>query len=86
VRTEKGVRDNFRPPFSAIFSVVELAGLQRPGNLVRTEDNCGRKCFGADELELACRRSLRKEAFSRTQQHRIDDQQDFIGKPMVEQR
>ena len=31
--------------------VVELSGLQRPGNLVSTEDDAGRKCFRADELE-----------------------------------
>jgi hypothetical protein len=32
------------------------------------------------------RGSLRKEALSRAQQGRIDDQQDFIRKPMFEQR
>jgi hypothetical protein len=32
------------------------------------------------------RRSLRKEALPRAQQDRIDDQQDFIRKPMFEQR
>jgi hypothetical protein len=31
--------------------VVELSGLQRPGDLVRTEDDAGRHCFRADELE-----------------------------------
>ena len=40
----------------------------------------------ADELECACRGSLRKEALPRAQQDRIDDQHDFIRKPMFEQR
>jgi hypothetical protein len=31
--------------------VVELSGLQRPGDLVSTEDDAGRHCFRADELE-----------------------------------
>jgi hypothetical protein len=31
--------------------VVELSGLQRPGDLVSTEDDAGRECFRADELE-----------------------------------
>jgi transposase len=31
--------------------VVELSGLQRPGDLVSTEDDVGRHCFHADELE-----------------------------------
>ena len=29
----------------------ELSGLQRPGDLVGAEDDAGRKCFRADELE-----------------------------------
>src|SRR4030095_16338292 len=51
-----------------------------------TEDDAGRKCFRAHELECACRGSLRKEALPRAQQDRIDDQHDFIRKPMFEQR
>ena len=31
--------------------VVELSGLQGPGDLVRIEDDAGRKCLRADELE-----------------------------------
>ena len=31
--------------------VVELSGLQRPDDLVGTEDDAGRHCFRADELE-----------------------------------
>jgi len=31
--------------------VVELSGLQRPGDLVSTEDDAGRHCFRADEVE-----------------------------------
>ena len=31
--------------------VVELSGLQRPGDLVSIEDDAGRKCIRADELE-----------------------------------
>jgi hypothetical protein len=31
--------------------VVKLCGLQRPGDLVCTEDDAGRKGFRADELE-----------------------------------
>ncbi len=31
--------------------VVELSGLQRAGDLVSTEDDAGRHCFRADELE-----------------------------------
>jgi hypothetical protein len=31
--------------------VVELSGLQRPGDLVSSEDDAGRKCFRADKLE-----------------------------------
>src|SRR5205085_5852468 len=68
------------------FSVVELSGLQRPGDLVSSEDDPGRKCVRADELECAWRGSLRKEALPRTQQDRIDGQQDFIRKSMFEQR
>src|SRR5882762_9820888 len=33
------------------FSVVELSGLQRPGDLVSREDDPGRQCVRADELE-----------------------------------
>jgi hypothetical protein len=29
----------------------ELCGLQRPGDLVRTEDDAGRHCVRADQLE-----------------------------------
>src|SRR5882724_8318818 len=29
----------------------QLSGLQRPGDLVSTEDDAGRHCFRADELE-----------------------------------
>ena len=32
-------------------AVVELAGLQKPGDLLKTEDDAGRHCFGADEFE-----------------------------------
>ncbi len=46
----------------------------------------GRHRFRADELEGARRGSLREEALPRAQQHRIDDQQDFIRKPVFEQR
>jgi hypothetical protein len=31
--------------------VVELSSLQRPGDLVRTEDDAGRRCLRADKLE-----------------------------------
>ena len=31
--------------------VVELSGLQGTGDLVSTEDDAGRHCFRADELE-----------------------------------
>ena len=66
--------------------VVELCGLQGPGELVKSEDGAGRHCFRADELEGAWRGSLREEAFPLAQENGIDDQQDFIGKPMFEQR
>jgi hypothetical protein len=43
------------PPFAQIRHfhgrVVELSGLQRPGDLVSTEDDAGRHCFRADEFE-----------------------------------
>jgi hypothetical protein len=39
------------PVFTDNVRVVELSGLQRPGDLVRTEDDAGRKCLRADELE-----------------------------------
>jgi hypothetical protein len=42
-------------PSAASDAVVELAGLQRPGDLVKTEDDAGRHCFRADELERAWR-------------------------------
>jgi len=32
-------------------TLVELCGLQRPGDLVSVEDNAGRHCLGADEIE-----------------------------------
>src|SRR4029077_12949703 len=31
--------------------IVELSDLQRPGDLVKTEDDAGWHCFRADELE-----------------------------------
>ena len=39
------------PVFTDDVRVVELSGLQRPGDLVSTEDDAGRHCFRADELE-----------------------------------
>src|SRR5258705_7304772 len=63
-----------------------LSLLQRPGALVSIEDDAGRQRFRADELEGACRGSLRKEALPRAQQDRIDGQQDVIREPMLEQR
>ena len=66
--------------------VVELSGLQRTGELVSTEDDTGRGCVRADQLEGAGRGSLRKEALSRAQQDRINRQQDFIRKSTFEQR
>src|SRR5258705_13126421 len=60
-----------------------LSGLQW---LVSIEDDAGRQRFRADELEGACRGSLRKEALPRAQQDRIDGQQDVIREPMLEQR
>src|SRR2546430_1918390 len=42
-------------PSAASDAVVELAGFQRPGDLVKTEDDAGRHCFRADELERAWR-------------------------------
>ena len=57
--------------------VVELPGLQRPNNLVGIEDDAGRECLRAEELECACRGSLRNEALPRIQQDRIDGQQDY---------
>src|SRR5256714_14296864 len=68
------------------YRVVELFGLQSPGDIVSIEDDAGRKCLRVDELECVCRSSLRKEALPRAQQDGIDAQQDFIGKPMFEQR
>lgn len=40
-----------RAPRETVALFVELSALQRPGNLVRTEDDAGRHCFRADELE-----------------------------------
>src|SRR5205823_10378604 len=57
-----------------------------PGDLVATEDDACRRCIRADELELSCGGSFRKEALPRAQQDRRDDQQDLIRKPMFEQR
>src|SRR5690242_14699562 len=81
--TEAGAAFNRAAP---AFLFVILSGLQRPGDLVSTEDDAGRKCFRADELERECRGSLREEALPRAQQYRIDGQQDFIREPMFEQR
>jgi hypothetical protein len=39
------------PVFTGDVRVVKLSGLQRPGGLVSAEDDAGRKCFRADELE-----------------------------------
>jgi hypothetical protein len=61
-------------------------GLQRPFDLVRVEEDAGRRCLRAHELECACRSSLRKEALPRAQQNRRDDQHSFVRKPMFEQR
>src|SRR5436309_13490256 len=61
-------------------------GLQWAGDLVRIEDDAGREGARADELAGAWRGSLRKEAFPRAQQDRIDGEQDFIREPMLEQR
>jgi len=65
---------------------VELCGFQRPSDLVGIEDDAGRHWFRADELEGAWRGSLREEALPLAQQDRIDEQQDFISKPVFEQR
>jgi hypothetical protein len=50
------------------------------------EEDAGRRCFRVEEFECAWRRSFHKEAFSCAQQDRIHDQQDFVRKPMFEQR
>ena len=39
------------PVFAEDVRVVELSGLQRPGDLVSAEDDAGRECFRADEIE-----------------------------------
>src|SRR5690349_7102147 len=67
-------------------SANELSGLQRPGDLVVTEDDAGRRCVRADQLEGAWRSSLLKETLPRAQQDRIDHQQRFVRKPMFKQR
>src|SRR4029077_7337663 len=42
------------------YPVVELPGLQRPGDLVGTEEDAGRRGCRADEFERVCWGSLHK--------------------------
>src|SRR5574338_525093 len=53
---------------------TRLSRHQGPGDRVGAEDDTARRCLGADELEGTRRGSLRKEALSRTQQDRRNDQ------------
>src|SRR5580698_7973708 len=63
-----------------------LCRLQRPGELVRTEDDPRRHSLRADKLERTWRRPLRKDALPRTQQDWIHNQQHFIRERMLQQR
>jgi len=69
-----------------------------PNALGSIEVDAGWECLRADVFERAWRGSIRKaerlcaktrlsgEALPRSQQHRIDGQQDLIRKPMLEKR
>ena len=72
------------PQQSQRMPAVGLSVLQRADDLVVVEEDAGLRCFRAQEFEGAWQRSFRKEAFSYTQEDRVDDQQDFVHKPMFE--
>jgi hypothetical protein len=46
-----GLRTKRRSGIHQRCRVAELSGLQRPGDRVRTEDDAGRHCVRADQLE-----------------------------------
>ena len=66
--------------------MLDLCLLQRPEDLVCSEGDAGRRSLCIHELECLRWGSVSEHALPRPQQDRIDDRDEFIGKPMLEQR
>src|ERR1700733_10389724 len=61
------------------------AGPQRTAGLVGADDDARGPGLRTDKREFAWRDCIRKETFASAQQDRIDEQQDFVSKPVFEQ-